>query len=137
MGEELKQMKPGKKDLRNFAVTLGIGFSCLGLLFWRRQHGLYLPFFFIAAVLFFFGLFLPGLLKPVQKLWMELAFVSGWVMTRIILTILFFLVITPISLVLKLLGKDILKLKFVRTADSYWLSVKNIEFDKKSYENQF
>ena len=79
----------------------------------------------------------PLLLKPVQKLWMSLAVLLGWFMTRVILIILFYLVVTPIALLARLCGKYFLNTKLDRNAKSYWITRKAATSDKKSYENQF
>jgi hypothetical protein len=68
---------------------------------------------------------------------MTLAVLLGWLMTRIILTILFYLVVTPIGLLAKLSGKDFLNRKFNREAQSYWIPRKATTTDKRNYENQF
>lgn len=77
------------------------------------------------------------LLKLIQKIWMSLGVLIGWFVTRLILIILFYLIITPIGLLAKLFGKDFLNRKFDKTAGSYWIIRKSTGFDKKSYENQF
>ena len=83
------------------------------------------------------GLFIPNTLVPLQKVWMGIAFVIGFFVSRIILTLLFFLVITPMGLFLKLIGKDILKIKFNHKLNSYWITKETKEFNKEQYENQF
>lgn len=70
------------------------------------------------------GRFLPGLLRPVFRLWMMLAVVLGFVMTRVILSIVFYVVVTPIGLVMRLAGRDPLSKKPDPSMDSYWISVR-------------
>ena len=77
------------------------------------------------------------LLKPLHKLWMTLAVLLGWLMTRIILIVLFYLVVTPIGLLARVCGKDFLNRDFDRKVNSYWIPRKTIPFDRKSYERQF
>jgi len=77
-------------------------------------------------------------LKSIYKVWMKLTIPLGWVMTRAILSILFFLVITPIGLVRRIFGKNPLDLKFNREdTNSYWIPKRKVDFEKKDYENQF
>lgn len=72
-------------------------------------------------------------LKPVYDLWMKFAAVLAWVNTRIILIVMFYLVFTPIGLIMRIFGMDVLGLKIERNKESYWLKK-----DKKtSYERQF
>ena len=137
LAEEIRSIKSGRSELRKFGITLGIAFGLLsGLIYWRGKISP-VPFFIISALLFFFGLVLPGLLKPVQKAWMALSVILGWVMTRIILIVAFYLMVTPIGLLARLFGKDFLNAKFDSNVSSYWISKKTITFDKRNYENQF
>jgi hypothetical protein len=119
LSEEIKNIKSGRSELRKFGITLGIAFGLLsGLIYWRGKISP-LPFFIISALFFFFGLVLPGLLKPIQKIWMILAVLMGWVMTRVILIVAFYLMVTPIGLLARLFGKDFLNTKFDSNVSSY------------------
>jgi len=69
------------------------------------------------------GLVFPLLLRPVYRLWMMLAVVLGFIMTRVILTGVFTLVVTPIGLSMRLLGKDPLAKHPDMEMDSYWVPV--------------
>ena len=135
--EEIKNIKSGKRELRQFGITIGLVLVLLGLwLLWRDKEGGYL-LLIIATLFLSLGLILPKLLKPFHKLWMILAILLGWLMTRIILIILFYLVVTPIGLLAKLSGKDFLNKKFNRDAQSYWIPRKAPSPEKRNYENQF
>ena len=71
--------------------------------------------------------------KPIYDLWMKFAAVLAWINTRLILIVMFYLVITPIGLIMRLFGMDYLSLKIEKDKESYW--IKN---DKKiNYERQF
>ena len=135
--DEIKNIKSGKPELRKFGITLSIVFGLLsGLFLWREKpHSFFL--FILSAFFLFFGLVLPTLLKPVHKIWMGLALVLGSIMTRVILSVLFYLVITPLGLISKLSGKDFLVLKFDRSAASYWIQREKVKFEKANYEKQF
>ena len=133
--KEIKSIPSSEKDLRKFGVTLGVFFGILGAVLWwkGRPPGIYTLF---AAVFFlFFGLALPGFLKPVQKVWMGLALCIGWVMTRLILTAVFYLVLTPIGFFLRLSGKDLMQARDGRDEGTYWKD--HSLRDNASYENQF
>jgi len=137
ISEEIKNIKSGKRELRQFGITIGLVLVVWGSwLLWREHEGGY-RLLIIAALFLSLGLILPTSLKPFHKLWMTLAVLLGWLMTRIILIILFYLVMTPIGLLAKLSGKDFLDRKFNREAQSYWIPRKAATPDKKHYENQF
>jgi len=137
ISEEIKNIKSGRSELRKFGITIGIVLGLLGGFFLWRGKTYYSTFFIISILFLFLGLVLPVLLKPIQKIWMVLAILMGWFMTRIILIILFYLIVTPIGLLARLFGKDFLNTKFNKNPDSYWISKKTITFDKRNYENQF
>ncbi len=90
----------------------------------------------IAAVLFLFGLMTPNFLLPVQKVWMGLAVALGWVNTRIILSLIFYTVLTPIGVVMRLFH-DPLDRRLRDARDSYWVRKESKTFDPQSYKNLF
>ncbi len=135
--EEIRNIKSGKREVRQFGLTVGIILGLLGGLFFLRQRDYYPYFLILSFMLLFLGLTSPILLKPIQKIWMTLAVSIGWVMTRVILSLLFYLVVTPIGILVKMLGKSLLDTKFDTNEDSYWIAREPAKFDKRSYENQF
>ncbi|MEQ9103886.1 MAG: SxtJ family membrane protein [Rhodothermales bacterium] len=74
-----------------------------------------------ATTLWVTGRWLPGLLRPIHRSWMMLAVLLGFVMTRVILFIVFALVVTPIGIFMRLLGKDPLKKRPDATLATYWI----------------
>ncbi len=115
------------------AIALGV----LGLLFLWRGRSFYLYFFIFSAVFFILGMVAPIVLKPVQKAWMTFAIIVGWFMTRLILSVLFYLVFTSVGFVARLLGKQFLDLKIDKSATSYWRHRVPKQLMKKDYERQF
>lgn len=135
--EQIKNIKSGKKELRQFGIALGVGLGLLGGLFFLRQKDYYSYFLVFSAAFLFLGLVLPALLKPIQKAWMALAILIGWLITRIILILLFYLVVTPIGLLARIFGKRFLDIRFDRNVDTYWIPKVSTKLDKRSYEDQF
>ena len=129
--------KSEKARLREFGITLGCAFGVLGgLLLWRdKAH--YIYFFAASAVFFLLGLAVPSALRPVQKVWMKFSLALGWVMTRVILTVLFFAVFTPIGAISRLFGKRFLCLATGESCDTYWEYKKPRELKKSDYEKQY
>jgi len=82
------------------------------------------------------GLVVPGLLRGFFKLWMLFAFILGWIMTRIILTITFFVIITPYVIILRISGKDLLNERIDKESETYWMKYEIIN-DKERYKKQF
>ncbi len=75
--------------------------------------------------------------RHVYKIWMSLAAVIGWLMTRLILLVLFYLIVTPIGIFVKLFDKDPLNIKFNKNIKSYWITKRNLGYNGDSYEKQF
>ena len=137
MIEELGSIRSGTRELRRFGVVVGMVFGLLGgLLTWRgKDFGVY--FLAVFAVLLLLGLALPKVLRPLHKAWMTLAMVMGWFMTRVILHLLFYLVVTPTALLGRLFGKQFLDLRFDGKADSYWIPKESVATDRRDHERQF
>ncbi len=135
---DLRELKTGARELRKFGLLVGGVFAVLGLVMWARGKG-YFPWFLTpGACLLAFGLALPKALKPVYLGWMGLALALGFVVSHVILTAFFFLVITPIGLAARVLGKDFLRLKLDRQAPSYWMHRPQPgPKTPKEYERQF
>ncbi|MFH1245972.1 MAG: SxtJ family membrane protein [Candidatus Omnitrophota bacterium] len=135
MREECKEIKSGKKELRRFGLAAGTAWSILGIMFYLR-HKEYYPVFFIFSFLFIsLALIMPVFLNPVQKIGMTAGKYIGMVFTGIILAAVFYLVITPVGIVMRMLGKELLEVKLNPQADSYWIVRKPFPFDKKNYEH--
>ena len=135
--EEFKHIKESKNDLRKFGLTVGgvsVIISVL-LFYFEKQSAIY--FAVIGTVLILAGVLFPKILKPFNKIWMGLAIILGFVMSRVILTILFYLVLTPISFIAKLFGKKFMLLKYDKSEKTYWKKRTIIQKKPIDYERQF
>jgi hypothetical protein len=138
MFEDIKNIKSGKKELREFGLTIGVILLILGgVVFWRGRREITPYLFTTSAVFIILGLILPAVLKPIQKIWMGLALIIGFFVSRIILFVLFYAVLTPMGLITRLLGKDILDQRIDKTRASYWSDRGPAAGNKESYENQY
>ncbi len=137
MIEEIRNIDSSKKELKKFGLSVG-GVSALigaALFFFGRGSSVY--FLAIGILLIAAGFFTPKLLKPLQKPWMALAILLGMFSTRLILSLLFYLVITPMALIAQIAGKKFLDEKFNPDAKSYWHYRKREEYKKEFTERQF
>jgi hypothetical protein len=108
------------RQLRSFGLIVGACFAVIGLLpVLLRGESPRMWALVIAVTLTVLGVLVPRVLRPVHRAWMQLAEVLGWINTRIILLAVFFVVIAPTGAILRLIGRDILQLKFSPTAESY------------------
>ena len=135
--DDLKQLKADPRTLRKFGLMVGGAFVALGLLFLLRHKAHWPYFVWPAAALMAFGAILPRTLKHVYLVWMSVAVVLGSVMSLVILTLFFFLVMMPIGLFARLFGKDFLSLKLDRAAKSYWIPREKKVKSVAEYERQF
>ena len=122
---EIKSVDTSKKALRSFGWVVGgvlVVIAAVG--WWRNDFALTTATTVLSglgAALTVLGLTTPLVLKPVYRVWMALAVVLGFVMTRVILMVVYYLVMTPIGLVMRLLGKDPLDRRPDPGAASYWI----------------
>ena len=93
--------------LKQFAVTMSWAFPAVfsGLLPWLFEFSIPLWPFIVSALLLSFWLFRPTLIYYPYRLWMLIGGVLGWINTRIILGLSFYILIAPIGLLLRLFGK--------------------------------
>lgn len=131
-------LNPSTRTLRQFAGLwiLFIGGSAI----WqyavhaRTQLGLVLGL--LALSVGPAGLVFPRMLRPLFIAWLTLAFPIGWVVSRVVLMVLFWGVITPVAVVSRLFGRDVLKLRRQREITTYW-TAKERPTDVRSYFRQF
>jgi hypothetical protein len=102
---------PDKKALRDFGLlTGGLFIVFFGLLLpWLFSSSFPLWPWIVAGVLGTLALIVPSALKPVYRGWMFFALILAWINTRLILSIIFFLLITPMGLIMRLFGKNAVK----------------------------
>jgi hypothetical protein len=124
-----------KKDWRTFGIGLGVIFSILGILKASSGRGVY--FSALAFISFFVALAFPAVLKPVFVVFSYIGLVINWLVTRIILGFIFFILFTPISFFLNLAGKPLLDLRADKKKPSYWKKRKTPDAGKDGFENQF
>ncbi len=134
----LKMMKSGQKienpgaaELRKFGLVTG---AIVIVLF-----GLILPWIFgykwpvwpwiLTGVLWIWALAIPGTLFFVYSSWLKFGHIAGWINTRIILGLMFFLVFFPAGILMRIFGNDPMVRKFDGTANSYRIVSKPIERD--------
>ena len=137
MLEEIKNIQSNKGDLRKFSILIGFIFFIIGCFLFFKEQASFKFFFTIGITLFFTGITIPVVLKPIYWMWMVFATILGWFMTRLILSILYYIVITPIGLILKLFGKEILDLKISNHETSYWNLRDSSKEKIQDYEKQF
>ena len=131
--------KKTSEELRKFGLTLGSALIVLGALLWLigrdRSPGLCA---LAGALLVALGYGAPRALAPVERAWMKLGLLLGGVVTRVLLVVFFFLVVTPVAVIARLTGKRFLELGFrdPRLA-TYWEKRSAKEENSSGLEKQF
>jgi multisubunit Na+/H+ antiporter MnhG subunit len=123
---------------RDFGLLVGGVLLALGgwWLYRGRFHTLAIALIVLGATLVLLGAVYPKLLVVPNRLWMGMAGAMGFVMTRVILAVVFFLLVTPIGLLRRAFGGDPLSRRAART-ESYWKPYSERRNDVKHYEKMY
>jgi MFS family permease len=134
----MKRGEITRKDLRNFGLLVGGAFAVLATL-QLLLHGILNPYvlYGIAAVLLLLGLVAPQVLRPVHLVWMKLGQALGYVMNRVILGLIFFVIFTLVAAFMRLFRRDTLKIRGSEKRDSYWQIREEPPSPPERYERQF
>lgn len=129
----MEKLDLSKSNLRKFAFTMAVCLLMIGSVIFLKHKGINKALF--VATLFFLsaGIFIPGCLRVIYIPWMRLAEILGYVVSRLILSLIFLLILTPIGIILKIAGKDLLDRKFGNSS-TYW---KKVDPKSTDYERQF
>lgn len=133
ISEQRKELKQSNKSLRNFGFLFAVVFLIFSSFSIYKNHTAWHYLLPIVIVFFLVALLMPKILWEFYKIWMTLSFVLGYFVSRLILSIIYFLVFTPMALILKLIGKDLLHIK-PQNVDSYWVQKDKSIYDKSKYE---
>jgi len=135
--EELKHIDTSYQAVKKTGITLGIILIIISLILWWADDRSFV-YFSIAGGAFIIVTFIAlPVLRPFHKFWMGLSLILGFVMSRIILTILFYLVLSPIGLVAKIVGKKFMPIKPDKNKSSYWEKRSAAAKQHIDYERQF
>jgi hypothetical protein len=123
---------------RNFGLVVGTAFAALSLLWiFRGKFQHVAPYLLtLGALLIASGLIAPRVLVWPNRLWMRLADALSFIMTRLILAVIFFALVTPIGLFRKLIGGDPLNRRAARSG-SYWRPYVSRQNDPRHYEKMY
>lgn len=141
VAEELRALDPSPRALRQFGLVVGgVLLAVAALLAWRNGWalaGVSWALLAVGGTLVLLGAAAPRALRPVRVGWMALAFALGFVMTRVILTLGFAVAFVPTGLVLRLLGKDLLRRRLDPEAETYWIARTDGGPDRERLERIF
>lgn len=135
--DELKHIDKSDDAVKKTGLTVGAVLILISFLLWYLGKTSFIYFSIIGGLFVIPAFIAIPVLRPFHRLWMMLALLMGSVMSRVILTLLYYFVLTPIGLLAKLVGKKFIPLQFDRKAATYWEKSEKIVKQKIDYERQF
>ena len=116
---------------RSFGLLFFIVFLIFGL--WPLKNSLDLNLYLISisAVFLILGVTNSKILSPLNKLWIKFGEILGMIIAPLVMALVYFIVLTPVSLIVRIFGKDLLGLKFLKKKDSYWINRKKKRLSMK------
>ncbi|MCK5572015.1 MAG: hypothetical protein KAJ12_04615 [Bacteroidetes bacterium] len=124
-------------EVKKFGLLFGVISSGVSIYVFLKGGDIW-PWFALCALFFFgTGLFAQKVLRPVYVVWMKFAYALAWVNTRVLLSLFYYLVMTPTGLVMRLLGKDFLDERIDKRVPTYWVKRTDDEFDRSRYLRLF
>ena len=122
-----------KSSNRSFGLLFFVVFFLIGIWPLFNENDYRLWSLIISIIFLILGLLNSKLLNPLNNLWIKFGEILGKIIAPIVMMIVFFIFLTPLSFIVRLFGKDLLKLKFIKK-NSYWIyRKKNIGSMKKQF----
>ena len=119
---------------RSFGIVFFIVFVLIAIYPLINQGEVRIWSLIISFLFLFLGLLNSKILTPLNKLWFRFGLFLGKIISPIIMGVIFFLVVTPIGLLMRFFGKDVLNLKLNKKKSSYWIEK---DGPKSKMKNQF
>ena len=111
---------PSRKELRSFGLILAAGFFVIAMFPTVLRHvEPRRPALAISIVFALAGIVIPQVLRPVHRVWMFIGNILGWINSRIILSLIFYLVVTPVRIAMSVTRKDPMNRTFDGSAETY------------------
>ena len=107
---------------RSFGLLFFIVFLAISLWPLKSQEDLRLWAFVLALIFFVLGILNSKFLTPLNKLWMKFGIFLGSIISPFVMGVVFFMVVTPVGLIMRFLGKDLLRIKKSKFVSTYWIS---------------
>jgi len=118
---------------RSFGIVFFVVFILIGFYPLLKDGNLNIISILIGIIFLILGILNSRFLTPLNKIWFKFGIFLGQIISPIVMGIIFFLVVTPIAFIMRVLGKDVLKLK-KNTDNSYWIKKTDL---KSKMKNQF
>ena len=113
-----------KSSNRSFGILFFLVFLGFGLWPLTKEMSLNIYLIIISVVFLVLGLLNSKLLSPLNEIWIKFGEILGRIIAPLIMALVYFLILTPISLLVRVFGKDLLGLKYLKQQNSYWIKRK-------------
>ena len=113
-----------KSSNRSFGILFFLVFLGFGLWPLTKEMNPNIYLIIISVIFLFLGLLNSKLLSPLNNLWIKFGEILGKIIAPIVMAVVYFLILTPISLLVRLFGKDLIGMKFSNNIKSYWIKRK-------------
>tara|TARA_A100001388_G_scaffold257710_1_gene223719 strand:- start:374 stop:754 length:381 start_codon:yes stop_codon:yes gene_type:complete len=113
-----------KSSNRSFGILFFLVFLGFGLWPLTKEMSPNIYLIIISVTFLILGLLNSKLLSPLNNLWIKFGEILGKVIAPIVMAVVYFLILTPISLLVRLFGKDLIEMKFNNNVKSYWIKRK-------------
>ena len=111
-----------KSSNKSFGIVFFIVFLIIGLYPLINQDGIRIWALIVSLIFLILGLINSNLLTPLNKLWIKFGILLGNIISPVVLGIIFFLVVLPTGLLMRLIKKNFLGIKFDKNLKSYWIN---------------
>ena len=118
---------------RSFGILFFIVFLIFGVWPLKNGENLNYYFFIFSGIFLLLGLLNSKLLSPLNKIWIKFGEILGIIIAPIIMALVYFVILTPVSLVVRVFGKDLLGLKFMNKQQTYWINRKKMGSMRKQF----
>ena len=134
MNENTSNVKIESSSNKSFGLLFSVIFLIIAIYPLINKGTINYLFIFIAVIIFLISILLPSILTIPNKLWFKFSLILGLLISQIILTLIYLVIVTPTGFFVRLTGKDILNKKINKQLKSYWIE-KSESFS--SMKNQF
>ena len=119
---------------RSFGILFFLVFLIIGIYPLLKDGDLRIWSLIISTIFLILGLLNSSILYPLNKIWMKFGYLLGAIIAPIVMALIFFGVVTPTGIFMKIIGKDLLNLKKKKNKKTYWIKKERL---KSSMRNQF
>tara|TARA_B100000242_G_scaffold277381_1_gene234000 strand:- start:699 stop:1079 length:381 start_codon:yes stop_codon:yes gene_type:complete len=116
-----------KSSNRSFGILFFLVFLGFGLWPLTKEMSPNIYLVLISIIFLILGLLNSKMLSPLNNIWIKFGEILGKIIAPLVMALVYFLILTPISLLVRAFGKDLLGLKYVKQQNSYWIKrTKNV-----------